>query len=666
MSDDPSLYAVFAHIHLMMVETALVIRVVRRLSPHVTQVHARVDGLPCECRLDQESLVIRKVVDPARIDIGAHPAARIARGRIGRVVRVDRHEVGASVMLVGLIAIQDDVVELEPETHLSPNDRTHAPKVGGGFFGCDRLGMLSRMIETLDREVDGLFVLPVVEELTSTHVVREPITGVWIPLVRRLSRADEVPIVSVRTLRPENELERSIFCNVNRRRVERPEARSIAGLKLTQITGIAGHRRGRRLENHVLRSDGYTLQPRLPSPVSAVLGPSHDPIGLPSVDGSVEVDRVGVFDRRLVVDRERVPESGEIRVLVEGSLDAVMDEAGEIPVPLGEVSSRRLRREILRIIDRVPSGFQVVDQVVERRAELVLCGLRICVEINLRHRLPLRLADFLPPLESSLPIVSNRAHPIHTVSRPGWSRMSSKRALRQAPNRTRFESTMLIPFSRGSRLPPIVFSRQKTTLMVLRPREQRLAGEEASNNAHPTPVREQTNHAFQTEKEMDPLQRLLDIEAIKSLKARYQRAVDTKDWDLMRSVLAPEARSVYSDGKHAFEGREAIVKFLSDPRGLGNAKIQSMHHAHTPEIEIISETTARGTWYLEDFVVTAMPSDWAANGTVMHGTGIYHDEYVKIDGDWFIQQTGYERIFEDIQPRGEGARLRTRWDGQSA
>jgi len=161
---------------------------------------------------------------------------------------------------------------------------------------------------------------------------------------------------------------------------------------------------------------------------------------------------------------------------------------------------------------------------------------------------------------------------------------------------------------------------------------------------------------------MDTVRELADIEAIKKMKARYQRAVDTKDWDLMRSVLAPDARSVYSDGKHAYVGREAIIEFLSDPKGLGNTDIQSMHHAHTPEIEITSETTASGKWYLEDFVLTAIPSDWAPNGTVMHGTGIYVDEYVKIEGEWFIQQTGYERIFEDLQPRGEGARLRSRWD----
>ena len=159
---------------------------------------------------------------------------------------------------------------------------------------------------------------------------------------------------------------------------------------------------------------------------------------------------------------------------------------------------------------------------------------------------------------------------------------------------------------------------------------------------------------------MDAIQELLEIEAIKKLKARYQRAVDTKDWELMRSVLAPDAKSVYSDGKYAFDGRDAIVEFLA--RGLGTPEIQSMHHAHTPEIEMTSETTATGIWYLEDFVVSPRPSDGAPDGTVLHGTGIYQDEYVKIDGAWHIQRTGYERIFEDLQPRGPGSRLRTRWD----
>ena len=160
---------------------------------------------------------------------------------------------------------------------------------------------------------------------------------------------------------------------------------------------------------------------------------------------------------------------------------------------------------------------------------------------------------------------------------------------------------------------------------------------------------------------MNATQTLVEIESIKKLKARYQRAVDTKDWELMRSVLTADARTIYNSGKHSYDGRDAIIEFLSDPNGLGNTQVQSMHHAHTPEIEITSETTAKGKWYLEDFVISALPSDWAPHGTVMHGTGIYIDDYVKIDGEWYLQETGYERIFEDFQPRPEGSRLRSRW-----
>jgi hypothetical protein len=159
---------------------------------------------------------------------------------------------------------------------------------------------------------------------------------------------------------------------------------------------------------------------------------------------------------------------------------------------------------------------------------------------------------------------------------------------------------------------------------------------------------------------MDPLQELVEVEAIKKLKARYQRGVDTKDWELLGSTFSPDARSVYSGGKYAFDGRDAIIEFLSN--SLGTPEIQTMHHAHTPEIEITGDSTATGTWYLEDFVLSARPTEASPDGTVMHGTGIYHDEYVKIDGEWKISLTGYERIFEDFQNRSTASRLRSRWD----
>jgi len=160
---------------------------------------------------------------------------------------------------------------------------------------------------------------------------------------------------------------------------------------------------------------------------------------------------------------------------------------------------------------------------------------------------------------------------------------------------------------------------------------------------------------------MDSLQKLVEIEAIKQLKARYMRSLDTKDWEALAATFSPDAKSVYSGGKYSFDNRDGIIGFLSG--SLGRTDIITMHHAHTPEIEITSETTARGTWYLEDFVINeSTATEHMPGGTVLHGTGIYSDEYVKIDGAWRISLTGYERIFEDIQPRQAGSKLKTRWD----
>ena len=40
---------------------------------------------------------------------------------------------------------------------------------------------------------------------------------------------------------------------------------------------------------------------------------------------------------------------------------------------------------------------------------------------------------------------------------------------------------------------------------------------------------------------MDAAEELLAIEQIKQLKARYFRCMDTKDWDGLRAVFAPNA-----------------------------------------------------------------------------------------------------------------------------
>jgi len=155
---------------------------------------------------------------------------------------------------------------------------------------------------------------------------------------------------------------------------------------------------------------------------------------------------------------------------------------------------------------------------------------------------------------------------------------------------------------------------------------------------------------------------LVEIELLKRLKYRYARCLDLKLWDEIGGCFTADAVAAYSGGTYSFEGREAIVDFLR--RSMGAETFHSSHKMHHPEIDLISATTARGVWALDDVVVM---TDFQLT---IRGCSFYEDEYVKDDGTWRISRTGYRRVFEEIQPRGsvEGLRLTASWwatDGRS-
>ena len=135
---------------------------------------------------------------------------------------------------------------------------------------------------------------------------------------------------------------------------------------------------------------------------------------------------------------------------------------------------------------------------------------------------------------------------------------------------------------------------------------------------------------------------LCEVEAIKRLKYRYMRCLDLKRWDELRECFCEDATSAYAGGKYSYRGRDAIIGFFREV--MTHAMITA-HHVHHPEIELTSETTAVGSWALEDTVIHT------EQDFTLRGAAYYRDEYVKIDGDWKIVHTGYERIYEEIQPR---------------
>jgi hypothetical protein len=133
---------------------------------------------------------------------------------------------------------------------------------------------------------------------------------------------------------------------------------------------------------------------------------------------------------------------------------------------------------------------------------------------------------------------------------------------------------------------------------------------------------------------------LVEIEALKQLKARYCRLLDAKDWTAWREIFTDDFVSDTSPaGGKRIEGADEFVAFTR-----GNLKKPSQvtaHQVHAPELELTSETTARGVWALED-VVRLAP------GVNLRGYGHYHETYEKIDGRWLIKTSTLTRLREDI------------------
>lgn len=136
---------------------------------------------------------------------------------------------------------------------------------------------------------------------------------------------------------------------------------------------------------------------------------------------------------------------------------------------------------------------------------------------------------------------------------------------------------------------------------------------------------------------------LAEIEAIKQLKYKYFRCLDSKKWEEMAECFTADARTWYDSGKYSFDGIEAIMQFLRD--SLSDPDIISLHQGHHPEISITGRAAARGVWYLEDRLY------FTKQNMMLWGAAFYEDEYVKVDDRWKIKSTGYHRTFEEIQPR---------------
>ncbi|WP_298400559.1 nuclear transport factor 2 family protein [Sphingobium sp.] len=143
---------------------------------------------------------------------------------------------------------------------------------------------------------------------------------------------------------------------------------------------------------------------------------------------------------------------------------------------------------------------------------------------------------------------------------------------------------------------------------------------------------------------MELVERLLAIEEIKTLKARYFRLMDAKDWVGFANLFTPDA---LFDVRGALEekpvitgdpiyGPDAIAAYVQ--RGI--TPLTSAHFGHMPEIDIVSADEATGIWALLDILRAPDGGPFR----IFRGYGHYHERYRRTDGQWRIASMRLTRL----------------------
>ncbi len=143
---------------------------------------------------------------------------------------------------------------------------------------------------------------------------------------------------------------------------------------------------------------------------------------------------------------------------------------------------------------------------------------------------------------------------------------------------------------------------------------------------------------------------LEDIELIRRLKYRYWRCIDTGDVAALLDVFTEDVKIDYVGGTYRWQlaGRDKVLESIA---AAFNANAVACHTGHHPEIDILTETSAEGTWYLTDVFINLVEK---ARTT---GSALYRDKYVKTRDGWRIRESVYERLYEEVEKYQEPPRL---------
>ena len=143
------------------------------------------------------------------------------------------------------------------------------------------------------------------------------------------------------------------------------------------------------------------------------------------------------------------------------------------------------------------------------------------------------------------------------------------------------------------------------------------------------------------------IERLVAIEEIKTLKARYCRCVDMQDWPGFRALFTDGATLFFPEN---YAAPSSIGEFMD---GIETALVGciSVHHALMAEIEITSADTATGIWAMDDRLFFAPDAVGFGHASEINGAGHYHETYEKRDGRWLFASVRLSRLRLEARAR---------------
>ena len=148
---------------------------------------------------------------------------------------------------------------------------------------------------------------------------------------------------------------------------------------------------------------------------------------------------------------------------------------------------------------------------------------------------------------------------------------------------------------------------------------------------------------------MDEVERLAAIEAIKQVKARYFRGVDTSDSALVRSILAEDCVLDYmgccidpASGRDFLPAMNIVMRGRDSwtDGGMSAMGIVSTHHGHLGEVTVSSADSASAIWPMTDRLFLPPGGEFS----LVMGYGYYHETYVRTGGEWQIRTLRIERL----------------------